>query len=401
MALIVAAAFFSHGDLHAQDGETTPDSAQTEEAEPLPGENREEISDELSENTQDALTLKRLLLGRQYFFFARLEADYASYFDGVLDDEDGFELRRVRVGMAGVLTDTLSYKGELDVTDGSNSFSDFYLQWDSSRFGRFLVGNQRVAQNLSAMTGSLSLLFMERPLPVTSFSLARRLAISQDFYFKKFGVHGVVFSRDPNNDAGQHGASIRMITSPLRTDSKVVHIGFSLVREKLDQDARYRTRPESHVTDIFLVDTGSYSDVKYQNIAGIELAGAAGGLTVRTEAFASRWERSESVNNDFFGAYIELGHFLTAQTYRYQDGKFMKPRIEKGVRAWEVAFRASWVDLNDGEVRGGEQKNFGFALNFYLHQSIRAQFNLMRYNAERDLGDEKGWIAQTRVQLSW
>lgn len=367
----------------------------------LPQQNREEIADEVNENTQDALTLKRLLLGRSYTFIARIEADYASYFDGILIDEDGFELRRVRAGMVGVLTDSLSYKGEFDLTDGTNNFSDVYLKWDTLKYGSFVAGNQRVAQNLSAMTGSVSQLFMERPLPVTSFSLARRLAVSQDFYLKKFGIHGVVFSKDPNNNAGKFGASVRVITNPIRNENGLAHVGFSFVREKMDRDARYSTRPESHVTDIRLVDTGNYPDIDHQNIAGLELAGAWGSTTVRSELFASRWERSESRKNDFYGAYIEIGKFLSGQKYRYADGKFIRPRIERGTMGWEVALRASWVDLNDADVRGGEQRNMAFALNWYPLPKIRAMFNLVYYDAERDRGDENGWIAQTRIQLIW
>ncbi len=48
--------------------------------------------------------------------------------------------------------------------------------------------------------------------------------------------------------------------------------GFSFVREEMDRAARYRTRPESHVTDIRLVDTGLYDDIEYQNILGVEVA---------------------------------------------------------------------------------------------------------------------------------
>jgi len=33
--------------------------------------------------------------------------------------------------------------------------------------------------------------------------------------------------------------------------------------------------------------------------------------------------------------------------------------------------------------------------------NIRAMFNIIYYKAERDEGDEKGWIAQTRVHLNW
>lgn len=369
--------------------------------EPVPQKNRQQISEDVAENTQDALSLRRLLLGRSYSFFGRVEPDYAAYFDGILEDEDGFELRRLRAGVVGVMSDKISYKGELDLTDGSNNFSDFYMQWDTDRFGSFRIGNQRVAQNLSAMTGSLSLLFMERPLPVTTFSLARRLAISNEFYFTKFGVHGVIFTKDPNNDAGKYGASLRVIVNPVRSSGGVAHLGFSLVREKMDREARYRTRPESHVTNIWLVDTGGFADVDYQNIAGVEFAGAKGALSGRIEAFASRWERAGSRENDFFGAYIEIGRFLTGQDFRYVDGKFVRPQIEAGSRAWELGFRASWVDLNDGEVRGGEQKNLGLALNFYGRRGFRAMFNVIYYDAKRDVGDEEGWFAQGRAQLSW
>ena len=403
-----------NGPIYAQDEpseNTAPESAtvadcvsevcDTPERESLPTQNRQELAEEVAENMQDAMSLKRLLLGRSYVFFGRIEPEYATYFDGILKDEDGFQLRRVRVGMVGVLTDKLSYKGAFDLTDGTFDFSDFYLKWDTSRLGSLTVGNQRVSQNLSAMTGALSLLFMEHPLPVTTFSLARRLAVSQDLYFQKFGFHGMVFGKDPNNDVGNRGIAVRGFWNPVRSEVDVAHIGFSFVREKMDRDARYRTRPESNVTDIRLVDTGTFPDVDNQSTLGVEFAGARGPYTLRLEGFASRWDRADGKNADFYGAYFELGHFLTGQEFRYEKGRFMRPRIENGTRAWEVGFRASWVDLNDNDIRGGEQWNAGLALNYYHRQNIRAMLNLLRYNADRDIGDQKGWILQTRVQLNW
>jgi phosphate-selective porin OprO/OprP len=388
------------GDTSEHDSESGTD-CQPGRFELLPSEQRRELSQEISENTQDARTLKRILLGRSYTFFGRIEPEYAAYHDGSLQDENDGEIRRLRAGMVGVLSDTMSYKGEFDLTDGANNLSDFYLQWDTERFGSLTIGNQRVAQNLSAMTGATSLLFMERPLPVTTFSLARRMGISQDIYFRRFGLHSVLFTRDPNNDAGKYGASVRLITNPVRTDGGIAHLGFSFVHEEMDRDARYRTRPESHVTDIRLVDTGNFSDVNYQSILGLEAAGALGSSTIRVEGFASRWDRENSVENTFFGAYVELGHFLTGQDFRYRDGKFVRPQIAKGEHAWELGLRASWVDLNDDEVRGGVQKNYGFALNWYPRQNLRGQFNVIYYDVERDSGEESGWIAQARFQYSW
>jgi phosphate-selective porin OprO/OprP len=383
------------------EGQQYTDPCQKPEEEPLPAENQQQLAEDIADNTQDAMTLRRLLLGRSYSFFGRLEAEYAGYLDGILEKEDGFQLRRARVGIVGVLTDTLSYKGELDVTDGSNNFSDFYLKWDGSRVGSLTIGNQRVSQNLSAMTGALSLIFMEYPLPVTTFSLARRLAVSLDRTFPRFGFHGMVFGTDPNNNAGKKGLAIRGFANPVRSDFDVTHVGVSFVREKMDRDIRYDTRPESNVTDIRLVDTGPYSEVDHQNTLGLEFAAGRGSTTLRVEGFASRWEHANSKNTDFYGAYLELGRFLTGQEFRYDHGRFMRPQVDEGVRAWEAGLRLSWVDLNDGDVRGGEQWNAGLAINYYHRQNIRAMFNVLYYSADRDPGDEKGWIVQTRIQLNW
>lgn len=87
---------------------------------------------------------------------------------------------------------------------------------------RLRVGNQTVSQNLSAMTSSLSHLFMEEPLPVSAFSLSRRLAVGYDHDWRRFGVHSMLFTRDPNNDAGKYGWALRVFTKPIRGSDKIV-----------------------------------------------------------------------------------------------------------------------------------------------------------------------------------
>ena len=191
----------------------------------------------------------------------------------------------------------MSYKAELELVDGTNNFSDLYIQWDSQKRGSFRIGNQRVSQNLSAMTSSLSQLFMERPLPVTTFSLRRRLAVSHNIDRGRWGMNGMIFTRDPNNNAGKYGWAFRLFTKPIRGPGRIGHVGVSLVREKMDRKARYRTRPESHVTDIRLVDTGLLDDVQYLNIAGVELAGGWSAFSMRLELFRSRWERDKGRHN--------------------------------------------------------------------------------------------------------
>jgi phosphate-selective porin OprO/OprP len=372
------------------------DGCVAQQEEEIIEEKQQEAALAVAEDTQDAVTLKNLLLGRNYVFFGRVELDYAIYSGDIPSSENGGDLRRLRVGMAGLATflDRVSYKLELDLSDGTNNISDLYVQWDTRKHGSFKLGNQRVSQNLSAMTSSLSQLFMERPLPVTTFSLRRRLAVSYDVDRGRWGMHGMFFTHDPNNDTGKYGWAFRLFTKPIRGPEKVGHVGVSVVSEKMDREARYRTLPESHVTGMRLVDTGLFDDVQYQQAGGVKT------YSMRLELFRSRWERTAGRHNTFNGAYLEVGHFLTGQDFNYTKGKFVRPALEPGARAWEVGLRASWVDLDDRDVRGGQQWNVGVALNYYRRPELRFMLNLLRFRTNSVVGDDRGWILQARVQYN-
>lgn len=373
-----------------------------EPSESIRDEAQQEITTEIAEGTQTALSLESLLLGRKYVFFGRVEGEAVAYSGDIPSSENGAELRRLRVGIAGLSTffDSVSYKFEFDLTDGTNNFSDLYVQWELPNQASLRVGNQRVSQNLSAMTSSLSQLFMEDPLPVSAFSLSRRLAVSYDENWRRFGLHGMAFTRDPNNDAGKYGWAFRAYTEPIRGFEQIGHIGFSWVSEKMDREARYRTRPESNITNIRLVDTGVYADVQYQHVFGTEIAGGLGATSMKLELFGARWERDGGVQNHFKGAYLELGRFLTGQSFNYKGGRFLRPVMEPGSRAWEIGFRASWVDLTDKDVQGGEQLNLGAALNYYARPDLRFQFNLLHFRTDTIAGDDAGWILQGRLQYN-
>ena len=396
LLLVLARSGVLQADVNTLDEDSVQATSEvTEEA-------RREITAELIEDTQSARSLRTLLLGRNYIFFGRVGLEYAAYSGDIPASEDGGDLRRLRVGIAGLATffDRLSYKLELDLTDGTNNLSDLYVQWDFRKNSSIRVGNQRASQNLSAMTSSLSQLFMERPLPVDTFSMNRRLAVSYDVDRGRWGMRGMFFGRDANNDAGKYGGAFRLIANPIRGPKHIGHIGLSVISEKMDREARYRTLPESNVTDFRLVDTGLLDDVQYQHTVGVELAGGKDASSIRLELFRSRWDREAGRRNTFNGAYLEVGHYLTGQSFNYKKGKFVRPDLESGARAWEVGLRASWVDLNDRDVLGGEQWNFGAALNYYRRPDLRFMFNLLRFKTDSAAGGDRGWILQTRVQFN-
>ena len=191
------------------------------------------------------------LTKRNIIFFGRLEVDGARYTSGVLEDDSGFTVRRFRVGLAGQVRPFpgLNYKLEFDLTDGENTLSDAYLSWRSKKWGTIRVGNQKVAQTLSGQTSSLSITFMERPLPVLAFTLQRRLGLGWDTHLKKMGANITIFGKDPNENVGARGWAARAYFNPSRDRFHVIHVGGSFMQLESDDDARIGARPESHVTD--------------------------------------------------------------------------------------------------------------------------------------------------------
>lgn len=71
----------------------------------------------------------------------------------------------------------------------------------------------------------------------------------------------------------------------------------------------------------------------------------------------------------------------------------------------ELALRLSYVDLNDGEIKGGREKNFTAGLNWYLFPKIRLMFNYVWAKVEdRDapsVDDGRADILQARCQMSF
>ena len=341
------------------------------------------------------------LTKRNIIFFGRLEVDLARYSSGVLEDDNGLGVRRFRLGLAGNvwIWDGWHYKVEIDLTDGENTFSDVYLSRHSESWGTIRIGNQKVAQTMSGQTSSLSIPFMERPLPVLAFTLQRRLGIGWDAHLKKMGANITVFGWDPNKGVGSQGWAARAYFNPSREKYHVIHVGASYMQLSSDGDARFWARPESHVTSIRLVDTGEQPDVGTSSAAGLELAGSRGPVTLRSEFYRTEWRRSNNSNSNFKGWYAEASWFLTGEKAHYREGKFIRPNIEHARGAWELAARFSSIDLNDEDVQGGTEKNLTFGVNWYSKTHWRFMGNLIKVRAkDGPYGDQDPWIVQFRAQ---
>jgi phosphate-selective porin OprO/OprP len=233
---------------------------------------------------------------------------------------------------------------------------------------------------------------------VLAFTLQRRLGFGWDTHLRKLGANITVFYKDPNKNIGSSGYAARFYFNPVRFRGDVVHIGASFMKLNLENDGRFRARPESNKTSIRLVDTGVHPDVNNQDAFGLELAGALGPLTVRSEFYSAGWARELLEDTRFNGWYVEGSWFLTGETANYRDGKFIRPVIKGQRGAWEVALRFSSLDLNDKDVRGGTEDNYSLGINWYSKTHWRLMGNLIKVRSEGPQGEQNPWIIQFRGQ---
>ena len=387
----------------SEDISPLPESEQPpqEDEEPSPGEDQEEWYDRFTpivKRMQDIPYLN----DRGWLHFGRVEFEYGHFSKSELLSEDsGFNFRSLRSGIIKLFDNGMIVKLDIDLTDGDSNFTDMYVRF-STKLGLITLGNQKVALSLVNQTSRLARTFMEEPLPAEAFGLIRRLGAGWDFHRKKVGVHLTAFGPDLNERIGKFGYGARMYSNPTRTRWSLAHVGVSGVRESMDQEARSRARPETRVTDTFLVDTGRDADVETQSIFSLEMALAHKNWAIRGEYFYTEWDRKTQEDTNFSGYYLQANWVITGESFQYKQGRFLRIRPDSSKGAWEVALRYSAVNLNDRDIFGGAEKNTTLALNWYgPGNQLRIQSNLIRVETDAVAGNENPLIFQVRVQLHW
>ncbi len=362
-------------------------------------------------------------------------------------------VRRARLGFEGTVPGGLGYKLEADLANGSVGFGDVVISYAPQKLPVSLrVGNFETLNSMEQISSSNFNSFIERSAFNDAFINARRLGAALAFKSKDdtlraevglFAAHAIDSSLD--ND-GWIGAA-RLVFAPKALDGQL-HFGLNYQYRDFasnitggtsagtgmpatNQLARYRARPGSQLTDLRFVDTGSFA-AHGDRVLGVEasaifkglyLAGEAQWLKVRTyrpgelalgsDQFSGGNLAVVTANNPgFFGAYGEVGYFLTGETRGYKRGdgtwartKVLDPLAKGGAGAVQVMFRYDLVDLGDARLtagttnnfstgtnslatfssrlgRGGRQSAYLFGLNWYPSDYVRFMVNYGRVEVE-------------------
>ena len=69
-----------------------------------------------------------------------------------------------------------------------------------------------------------------------------------------------------------------------------------------------------------------------------------------------------------------------------------------GKGAWEIAFRYSSIDLNDGAISGGEQDDWSLGLNWYPNPATRLMINYVHAEVDR-VGEADFFLVRWQVDF--
>ena len=349
----------------------------------------------------------------------RLHADASGHSGSGVASEatDGTEVRRARMYFQGTLWQDYFFQTEADFADNEVSVKDFFVGYQGLPWGTFIVGHQKQPFSLAVEMSSNDLPFIERGTDTDLIIpfIDRAIGVRGDFHGEHWqvaaGIYGDSVDADKNDGEGW-GSTGRFVWAPLRGEDRVLHLGArGAFRDPNDNQVRIRSET-THMSNLFLVDTGTLNEVERLWLTGPEAAVAFGPFSIGGEYNHVFLDRNEAPDVNFNSWHVEATWSLTgesrAASYAMKSGEFkgLKPgkpfSLEhRDLGAWELAVRYAAIDLDDEDVDGGRQGIFTAALNWYLTSGLRVMFDYSRVLDENSpLGNGKGLnIFQSRVDV--
>lgn len=313
-----------------------------------------------------------------------VQGDAAWFQDDIKDQPNGTTLRRARLSVKGNVEDW-AYKFETDFADNATKITDAFIDYNGFENVVLRAGQFKEPFSLEELTSDRFITFVERALP-NALAPSRNIGVSAATFGDNWSLTAGTFGADAgtaSSDDEANAFTARATYAPIAEDGMVVHLGVAGSYRQPDSatDAlRYRSRPETKITDTQAVDTGSIANVDDATLFGLEAATVLHWFSLQGEYMQADLNRHIMPDVTLDGYYVQASAFLTGEsrTYKPQEGIFdrVTPRQPFSLKdgtwgAWEVAARYSNLDLNDGSISGGEVDNYTVGLNWYPTANLR------------------------------
>lgn len=368
------------------------------------------------------------------------------------DIQDGADFRRARLSAKGAVTENVNYFFQMDFAFfGRPTFTDVWVE----SVGLPVLGNVRIGQwkqpfSLEVVSSFRYTTFMERSLLFNAFTPFRHLGIgfydhSEDLRMT-WAASGFRSGQDQFGDSisdnGGWGTAERVTFLPWYDEASegraYLHLGLGHFYSNPPKDTfNFRTIPEIFVGEVaggvvgtsgvaapgaidgtpFFVKTGPLTMNKY-NVFGSELLYVRGPLSFQSEVMTALVDQTNGINADLWGAYAQVGWFLTGEHRPYDrnagaidrvipNENFFRVRttdggVCNGRGAWEIACRWSFIDLNNKNVAGGQLTDLTAGLNWYWNPYAKLMFNYIHAFADDPtFGTSDTSIYAARAQMDF
>ncbi len=324
---------------------------------------------------------------------------------------DGTEFRRARLFINGTIYSRVVFKLDFGFEGGDADFKDAYIGLKNIPWvGKILVGQFKIPFGLEYMTSSKYITFMERSMGSDAFIADRgtglkfiNTALEDDRLSWSVSVYreANTFGSTEVPSDGQYNFAARITALPWWENAgrRYLHVGFAANWRNPAQpgnglsQVRYRSKPEVHLSPR-VVDTGNF-EAESALLLNAEVALVVDSFSLQGEFYYADVS-SKAGNDPTFSAFnVYASYFLTGEhrIYKKSAGAFnrIKPLHnfldgEGGIGAWEIAARFSMIDLNDGNINGGEAWNITLGLTWYLNPNTQVKLNYVYTNLDNQAG---------------
>lgn len=322
-----------------------------------------------------------------------------------------FDMRRSEVilkGKGGRFDWTLGFDGK------ANKWLDANIKWKLGT-NYVMAGQYKQPNSLEELTSTRHNDFISKAMVTNLFGVARRTGVAYGDDKTNWGYNISYFGRELTRNLAQGpGFGGRVYWAPVVQPGNVFHLGLSAVDFDADQvgapdSSRLRVRPDADLATTRLVDTGNIANADRQRTFGVEAAWIGGPFKVQSEYMRSRVSRTTSAP-DFTGDswYVYGVWNLTGETWGYKAGlPTTNLPDEPSSGMWQLGVRYDATDLNDGVIKGGEEKNVTLGVNWYYRSNFKFMLNYVKINSDkylasagRDVSDDPS-IVEARAQFYW
>lgn len=325
---------------------------------------------------------------------------------GANGDDSEFELRRAEIVLKGKGPGNFEWVMGYDAK--ADKFLDTNIKYKIGGNGNhFLqVGQYKQPNSMEELSSTKNNDFISKATVTNTYAVARRLGVAYGYGTSDWSVTASYFGRElTRNLAHGPGYGLRGTWAPINESGNLLHLGVAYVNYDTPADTfRLRARPNADLATVRLVDGGNMTDTDRIATTSIEGAWVHGPFKLQGEYYTSDVQRYRAGSSDYTstGAYVSGLWNITGETWGYKGGVITTPGPnEPASGMWQLGLRYDTIDLNDGNVQGGDMDIVTAGVNWYWRSNFKFMVNYVKVTSERNgLSDDPN-ILEARAQFFW